>query len=451
MQFNNICDGTQVRGNIFNANRIGLQYSNLGMTQTGPQDWRGNSWDASLLGVEFQAGGIGDQNDSRYTIQPPMTQPLWPANASSYPDWFIPQNPPSQNEVFECPANLNTCDIEGFAPGPCDEVSFLTFVADGMVNGEAYQGGIKWHTDRYLYRRLKEDCQGLPDEESRFADFLVAGDTSNIGRYYAIRKSTSDLNFLQPSDYQAYVEFETKSGLFEAEIDDIDSMLMAGTESEIPGLMGQRGLVLQAMEDQAGPYQVLVNNIHAQRAIMADSLWTANDAIAAVYPYEVNEKTVNKIYLKTLAVGLSEFDSSQLVQLQAVAEQCPLSGGDVVYWARAILDIVGIQDYDDGAICQGMQGLENGGTQYQKVPVLDELLVYPNPAKSEIHLRFQPSETESLLVVTDLYGREAVRRTLPGQVSSYTLDTHHLPGGIYIVSIHFSKERSLSKGVVIAN
>jgi hypothetical protein len=89
------------------------------MTQTGDQDWRGNTWDASPIGTEFQAGGIGNPNDSEYRIQPPVAQPLWPANAVSLTNWFIDDIPSSQDDIFECPTDLNACDIgDGFTTSP---------------------------------------------------------------------------------------------------------------------------------------------------------------------------------------------------------------------------------------------------------------------------------------------------------------------------------------------
>ena len=60
----------------------------------------------------------------------------------------------------------------------------------------------------------------------------------------------------------------------------------------------------------------------------------------------------NRCHARARSVGLKldqEPDSLQLITLYAIANQCPLEGGEAVYQARAMIQKA---NYDDEALCR---------------------------------------------------------------------------------------------------
>lgn len=53
---------------------------------------------------------------------------------------------------------------------------------------------------------------------------------------------------------------------------------------------------------------------------------------------------VNEVCLSWLSTVLGALDSIQLTTLEAIAEQCPITGGNAVFRARAFLAVV-TQEY----------------------------------------------------------------------------------------------------------
>lgn len=61
---------------------------------------------------------------------------------------------------------------------------------------------------------------------------------------------------------------------------------------------------------------------------------------------------------------------------------------------------------------------------------VDDILVYPNPAKDVLNIN-----TEEYVVITDISGRVCYQ----GVVKDNRIDIHHLPAGIYVVSLNGSQ------------
>ena len=61
---------------------------------------------------------------------------------------------------------------------------------------------------------------------------------------------------------------------------------------------------------------------------------------------------------------------------------------------------------------------------------VDDILVYPNPAKDVLNIN-----TEENVVITDISGRVCYQ----GVVKDNRIDIHHLPAGIYVVSLNGSQ------------
>jgi hypothetical protein len=67
----------------------------------------------------------------------------------------------------------------------------------------------------------------------------------------------------------------------------------------------------------------------------------------------------------------------------------------------------------------------------------DEVMVYPNPAISEITVVYNIGEKETAtFIIYDLLGRERIRTTLYGLVNKAKLNVSELETGVYLYTLH---------------
>ena len=160
----------------------------------------------------------------------------------------------------------------------------------------------------------------------------------------------------------------------------------------------------------------------------------------------------NDAHLAYYAKYESNPDSTDLIGLNAIANQCPLLGGHAVYRARALLTVFTGQqvDYQDSLTCAQGQAFYAPYPSGQASQVLsDRVLIYPNPASDQVHLSWAiPVAQTSTLRVTDLLGRLMLQvKIQPGQVS-HVLPVSSLQNGLYWFQIELDGSRSLQQVMI---
>jgi len=165
---------------------------------------------------------------------------------------------------------------------------------------------------------------------------------------------------------------------------------------------------------------------------------------------------MNTGFLYLLVLG-SDFISTNhqpsLNDLQLIANQCPLEGGNAVYEARAMLGVLGtIQVYDDQALCGRAKAL-------QRPPVFDgksilpnrSLQVYPNPARNIVMVQWTKSDFQKgHLVVIDLFGRQVFAQVLESGDSSIEIDLSAFSSGVYFIQVKLDEQTPMIHKVVIS-
>jgi len=111
------------------------------------------------------------------------------------------------------------------------------------------------------------------------------------------------------------------------------------------------------------------------RDTAAANLLAQNNNLTGSATYQTNEKAVNEIFLQTVAIGNFTFSEPQIASLENIAALCPLSDGEAVLRARAMLNLLETPPvtYDDIAICNG------GERSNRQMPSGHFIRVYPNP------------------------------------------------------------------------
>lgn len=155
----------------------------------------------------------------------------------------------------------------------------------------------------------------------------------------------------------------------------------------------------------------------------------ANSAIGTTELIEANRKMVDEIYLSTVGKDIDTFTVAQADELFAIANQCPMLGGNAVYRARAMYALIDDeQDYDDPALC-----LQHG-LIYRNMQQVGghAITVVPNPATDQANLVLDESwDTPGVFVVYDAMGAEVMRAEVPAHTPRWVFSTAALAPAMY--------------------
>ena len=164
-----------------------------------------------------------------------------------------------------------------------------------------------------------------------------------------------------------------------------------------------------------------------------------NNTIADTNLIESNQKAVNDIYLKSLAIG-KQPDSMQIVQLTEIAYQKPYIGGNAVYSARAILRL-DINDIERTIQNKNLNVLNNPNKEI-------DCKLYPNPAKDEVIVDFYGELPKDLFIeLFDLLGNKVETQNLKENITK--ISTIKQNSGVYYFRIINNNELIKSGKLVI--
>ena len=169
----------------------------------------------------------------------------------------------------------------------------------------------------------------------------------------------------------------------------------------------------------------------SSKALTAEDVKAANIAIGTSQLIETNEKTVNEIYLRTVAQDVDDFSAADAGLLFDIANQCPMVGGNAVYRARSLYALINDdQEFDDPALCLPygilVRTLEAATALEQTVQLV------PNPARDEVTLVFGVSiEGNGTVTFYDAVGHEVLRRPFIGGQQRFHLSVAALAPAVY--------------------
>lgn len=167
----------------------------------------------------------------------------------------------------------------------------------------------------------------------------------------------------------------------------------------------------------------------ASKVLTADSVQTSNAGITTSELIEANEKAVNDIYLATTGKDVDGFTGTQAADLFAIANQCPMLGGNAVFKARSLYWLIDDSyDFDDQLICLPFGIVVKNVVEQQA----NEVSIVPNPATDEATLVLT-RETEALAYLTlyNTVGSEVLRVLVPKGVTRHAFSTANIAPGLY--------------------
>ncbi|MGK0232583.1 MAG: hypothetical protein ACI9P9_000675 [Patescibacteria group bacterium] len=392
--------------------------------------------------TEFQV------NQSQFPINPtsfPETVPF-PINSVSNQWFFIEQT----GTTLTC-ASFPDCNIEilGLLPpgGGVDDRDIKT--ATGNNNFGIYSDGIQWEAARHLYRKM-DNYTFLQQQNSSVDSFYSANQTSILGKMNEVQNATRALYIPDSGLWQTYEDHVLTTEELLAEIQFQDSLIFALPESQHePVYLIKDSLTVLLSNNYDAIYELL-DQMDDNRISQTSPIISFNASAPAPEVYESNLQIINDIYLQTIAQNSYAFSSSQLAQIEIIAEKCPLIDGNAVFLARGLLAMVKDTIFDDTS-CLSVQYRSIEDESYaDKITTFDNPIIYPNPASDEVVLKF-PTVLEKPIQVSfySITGQNVHTLRVPADIKEYRLDTSAFRSGIYLCKIFDGKNNPYTEKLII--
>lgn len=421
-----------VSGNTMKHNNTGLLLGTDAVI--GTQEHRGNIWEGTDAMAGTDAGLY-----SKFIVDEDENPEFLPDDWFPV-DWFVKFS--DQYESFDC-ISVNKCiSLDPGVVDPLDET-----IAQGELAGEYYQATNNWLARRRLYERISHE--GNPYLGNSVIDtFLTWAQNSGLAGYADVQ--TGIRNVFEPSvnDKNTYRLYENRI------LGGLDNLALTETGLAAPGiseqdsisLTAQRDSILEVTRQASFSRDTLLHSITSSMIAEAADLAAENNNLSGTEEIETNEKEVNDILLNTIGKGYFTFSAQDSLTLSEIAGLCPLSGGEVVFRARALLSLVqeDLAIYDDGVACvqERSQMASNTGTEYFKI--------YPTPTSDIIVLSYNFSDlSDKNLLVFNTLGQLVKEVTLSEKSGSRQISVADLKDGIYWYAVTGLNKEASSGEILI--
>ncbi len=461
--FSGPSDHTNLRTNRIRSHAVGLFCDEA--TVIGEQELVGNSWGGSysLHGAQH-LGSEQDIINSQFRVELPVVPPLWPMydaqNESGLPgeQWFTDWPGNSNNcwaaiEGTYCPYVISEDPNIG-GPVPADLGGRDIGIAKGELAGTPHADMMIFEGSRSLYRNLTEFgyLLGLDQDVD---NFYAANATTNIGLLHGVESGIEALWDISAGDSSQIATYYGQLDSLSSEIALVDSLYeAAATQQEIDLLEAQRNGLVTEVALAADNLHQLFDGQATARTAAADLVLADNAAIVPANTLESNRVTVNRVFLETLAKGITVFTQSQKDDLSTVANQCPLTGGSAVHEARALYSMIEEAAYDDDALCNNSNNLvqqDDQATATENKAGSKNFGLFPNPANETVVLeRLSEYQGPELVVrISSLSGVTVQKALWKSPADKLEVSLRGIPNGIYYCTIFEDGKRVGSQKLVV--
>ena len=449
-EFEGSCMGSTVSTNTFLPGTLGmgqgLVYRNS--LVIGQQSHTGNLWEINTglpnEGYEGAAAvsfgsGLNDLAFNSYPVNddgPPISPSSFAfPNINGFPLQFLIDTWFPVDEEGEA----GIC-IPGGIVEPGGPKDIHRQVARGALQDSLYGEALLWTAQLQLYKQLSEAIEWPSDEI--LDSFYLANANTAISQYYLLEKTKEELFQYDSLQGATLNSWEAQLQELIGHILEKDSLIAAGTL----GLEASRDSLLDEASVLCISLDSLENVLLQSQVALAQQALTDNAALTDTAVYQSNEKAFNTLFLNTLAQGTSAMDSVQETALLSIAQDCPLSDGRAVHYARSLYQLITDTDFEDN--CEEGQALR-GHTLPELITQQEPeggIRVFPNPASSELFVEGYCGRIELINRV----GQAVLKRRLSPEENRHTIHLPQLPDGLYFLKVYRNETLiSLHKLVIL--
>lgn len=430
MVFSGESYGADVRGNHIRNHKWGLHLDGTAIIDA--QQLKGNLWYNSPApgGMEAWYEVTNLQSVlSQFRVDPITlgTGVTWPPNWSPL-NWFQPYT----GFTYDCANDHNADYCEEYGREKCEKClnDLDEKISNDSLENDPYTEETKWTLKGDLYKKL-DNAPELLDSLPDLATFYAAMQYEVIAQLKGIEDERNNLANVD-STVRANLEGNNQQMqdllvLLKTSMAQLDDSTLTSTQR-------------QALSATIASYQLNIRSLaeyntaamelaRTSKVLSAENVKAVNAALSTSELIEQNAKAVNEVYLATIGKEEDTFTSGQTGALLAIANQCPMVGGNAVFRARALYALInGTQDYDDEMLC-----LQHGIILKSRHPTAAATLnVIPNPTNNEATLVLEQMLDEpGVFVVFDALGSEVLRYSVPIETLRFRMNTVSLAPALY--------------------
>jgi hypothetical protein len=442
MHFDGMCDGATIATTQFWDHDTCLVYSASAVTdQQGSSSFsNGNNWNIED-DEEYDAfhyGGTGGAFLSPYYV--------WPTEGADDVDpgnWF--QNPSGTPDLNTC-VNWGDCGVDEWLTPVITSLD-STIIRYGLDSLE-FSEVVTWLAKKQLYKNLVLN-PSLYSSNTLMEDFKDSTATSEIGRLFDVETSllealtmSDSLDNLVTEKYDSIVVFMNK-------LDSLNDLLVGALTIDSTRINLEKDTIMDKLQIISDNYNEEIDSFRTQRTSDLDVVESINDTTSVSSHPAANEKDVNGLEIN---YWINDFSvvSGDIADLYDIAKECPLVGGNAVFRARSLHDVITLEriDWDSLANCAASassQRLKNPNEKQIK-----KLLIYPNPTDGSFTIELLNKENIPTKVsLYDINGRMV--EVFKTDSHPIHLDGSHLPQGIYTVKVQLNNGTFLSDRIVIVH
>jgi nitrous oxidase accessory protein NosD len=436
LHFFGACNGSTIATTQFNNHDRGLVYDASAVTGAQGSNVlsHGNFWheDCVDLEAEHEGGLLASLNSRYFVLNGEGADDVDPTG------WFGMAS-----------GDPNNC--ENWAN--CGEDEWLTPLISGTdsafvkneLSGIAFEDVVTWLGKQGLYRKLVEN-PSLTVSNSLMDHFKDTTATSEIGRLYYIDSLFVRAVSMSDSLFEIVTDRHDRIVGYMNKLDTLNGLLQGANPVDSALILLQKDTVLEDLLVVAEEYHEEIDSFLTHRQTKLTFVESVNDTVTVSTHPATNEKTVNRL---AISYWLDEFTlgAGDISDLYDIGIECPLVGGNAVFRARSLHDMVTKEavNWDSLANCASFYSPRLKNPDEVKI---SKLLIYPNPTDGSFTIELENKEDNPTQIsLFNLNGRKIISQAVNG--NPVQLDGSHLPQGVYSIQILLDNGEILSGRIVI--
>jgi hypothetical protein len=170
-----------------------------------------------------------------------------------------------------------------------------------------------------------------------------------------------------------------------------------------------------------------------ENKIAAEDYTGAKSVLNTISPNNVIEQNFLSVDNAIVKLHSDTLNSGDVNALQSVAVQCPLTGGSIVWRARALLNryyktILTYADACANASNSRLANIAESPSNNQSV------MVYPNPSNGKMTMDYELT-SDAQLHITDVTGKSIGSYTLNSSQKTIDINMENLTNGVYLYTV----------------
>jgi len=343
----------------------------------------------------------------------------------------------------------------------------LSYFYNGWVIGKGFphlavkdwrtkKVGNNYETEVSVLQRTRWDL--APFEEIPMEITLMSADLTKITKKVMVGKYQSNFKFDVPFETK-WVGIDMDAKIADATTDTFRYINNVGNYSFNDGLMN----INVSAINKPSFVHVTHNWIHADKSTQIESLpvlstqryWTVggvfddNFKATATINYNGQTQLLNGDFFLDNYLIKGVEDSLTLMYRKDMSSPWEMANADKVMGANKF-DRQGsfiIKQLKVGEYCLAMY------SNALEVAVIDDnnsnILIYPNPARNEVHIEFISFTSPGYIIITDSLGRIMMKRSIRNTQNNIDIDTKEWPSGNYKVVLQYPEGKSTGASIVI--